>query len=68
MNKFTNIFLFKLTYKSNKVVKLETCLNPSILWLPNIIYCKNLTIYIFNLTQIYLFSFKFIFLLMLSPL
>jgi len=30
---------------------LETCLNPSILWLLTIIYYKTLMIYILNLTK-----------------
>jgi hypothetical protein len=32
-------------------VELENCLKPSILWLPTILYCKKLTIYILNLTN-----------------
>jgi hypothetical protein len=39
-----------------QVVELETCLNLSILWLPVIIYYKNLMIYVLNLTQ---FDFRF---------
>jgi hypothetical protein len=41
-----------------QVVELETCLNPSILWLPTIIYCKKLTVHFVNLTQFDFFSFK----------
>ncbi len=39
-------------------MELETCLNTSILWLSTIIYCKNLTTYIFNLTKFDLFKKK----------
>jgi len=39
----------------------ETYLNPSILWLSTIIYCKKLMTCIFKLTQFEFFSFKLFF-------
>jgi hypothetical protein len=42
-----------------QVVKLETCLNPSTLWLLNIFYCKKLITYILNLAKKNLSNFFF---------
>ncbi len=39
------------TFCYKQVVYLDTCLNPSILWLLIIFYCKKMTIYILNLTK-----------------
>jgi hypothetical protein len=51
---FCNVVKMAIIYKNKltkfgyeQVVELETCLNPSILWLPSIIYCKKLMIYIY---------------------
>jgi hypothetical protein len=57
MNKFKSLFV-KTNLQFRQVVELETCFNPSILWLPTIIYYKKLKIYIFNLTQFDFFSLK----------
>jgi hypothetical protein len=39
------------TFGYEQVMYLETCLNPSILWLFIIFYCKKVTTYILNFTQ-----------------
>jgi purine-cytosine permease-like protein len=39
------------TFGYRQVMWLETCLNPSILWLLIIFCCKKLTMYVFNFTK-----------------
>ncbi len=46
------------TFVYKQAAKLKICLNPSILSLLTIIYCKTLTIYISNLTKNLLFALK----------